>query len=176
MGKKKDIILIHTETIEPEKRIIRTDGGLFGIMLAGILLIVGFATPLAVAIGVSDNIVHWALYFILIILGVVIYRTRLTSWRYTLTSEGFFIDRIAGKKEKAEVEIPLRAISYAGPYDAARLEKEGRKRGPNVRNAKIEKSVMLLYTEDGTKKAVCITPSDTLRNKLEEPWKKEKSI
>lgn len=171
MSKDNEVILIHTELAEPRHRFIRSDRGLYTIMLIGILFVVGFATPIANALGLAPNIVHWALYFALIILGVVIYRTRLTSWRYSLTSAGFYVDRVSGKREKPEVEIPLKRIEYIGPYDKARLEKEGRKPGPNVRWGKLEDSLMILYKEDKVKKAVCITPSETLREKLEEPWK-----
>ena len=171
MSKKHEVVLVHTEVVEPGKRFIRTDGGLYALMLAGILFVVGFATPIANAIGMTPTVMHWILYILLIVLGVVIYRTRLTSWRYSLTSDGFYVDRVAGKREKAEIEISLKRIEYIGPYDKARLEKEGRKKGPNVRTGKLEDSLMILYTEDKVKKAVCITPSETLRNKLEEPWK-----
>ena len=171
MSKKHEVILIHTELIEPEKRIIRTDGGLYALMLAGILFIVGFASPIANAVGMTPTLMHWILYILLIVLGVVIYRTRLTSWRYSLTSEGFYVDRVSGKREKTEVEIPLKRIDYIGPYDAERLTREGRKPGPKVRRGKPEDSLMILYTENKENKAVCISPSQTLRDKLEEPWK-----
>ena len=170
MSKKHDVVLIHTELIEPERRFIRTDGGLYALMLAGILFVVGFANPIALAVGMPPAVMHWILYILLIVLGVVIYRTRLTSWRYSLTSEGFYVDRVSGKREKAEVEIPLKRIEFIGPYDKDRLEKEGRKAGPHVRCGKLEDSLMILYTEDKNKKAVCITPSRKLRDKLEEPW------
>ena len=172
MSKNHEVILIHTELVEPERRFIRTDGGLYALMLVGILFIVGFANPIALAIGMQPSVMHWTLYFILIVTGVIIYRTRLTSWRYSLTSDGFYVDRVSGKREKPEIEIPLKRIEFIGAYDQARLEREGRKPGPHVRRGKLENSVMILYTEDKTRKAVCITPSETLRNKLEEPWKK----
>ena len=171
MSKNNEVILIHTELIEPERRFIRTDTGLYVLMLIGIFFIVGFATPIATAIGMAPNVLHWTLYFLLIVLGVIIYRTRLTSWRYSLTSKGFYVDRVSGKREKPEVEIPLKHIEFIGAYDKDRLEKEGRKPGPHVRCGKLESSLMILYTEDKIKKAVCITPSQTLRDKLEEPWK-----
>ena len=171
MSKKHEVVLIHTELAEPEKRFIRTDTGLYLLMLAGILFVVGFATPIALAVGMAPAVMHWSLYIILIVLGIVIYRTRLTSWRYSLTSEGFYVDRVSGKREKAEVEIPLKRIEFIGGYDEARLKAEGRKKGPNVRCGKLENSLMILYTEDKVKKAVCITPSQKLRDKLEEPWK-----
>lgn len=171
MSKKHEVVLIHTELVAPPKRFIRTDGGLYALMLAGILFVVGFANPLALAVGMAPAVMHWSLYIILIVTGVLIYRFRLTSWRYSLTSEGFYVDRVSGKREKAEVEIPLKKIEFIGSYDKERLKKEGRGQGPNVRCGKVEDSLMILYTEGSVKKAVCITPSETLRNKLEEPWK-----
>ena len=175
MSKKEEVVLIHTELAQPKHRFIRSDGGLYVLMLIGIFFVVGFATPIANAIGMVPAVLHWILYFVLIVLGVVIYRTRLTSWRYSLTSEGFYVDRVSGKREKAEIEIPLKRIEFIGPFDRARLEKEGRKPGPNVRWGKFEDSLMILYTEDKLKKAVCITPSQALRDKLEEPWKTNKA-
>lgn len=165
MSKKP--VLIHTELIAPEKRFIRTDGGLYAIMLIGVLFTVGFGSTLAQKIGMDERAMHWTLYGVLVILGIIIYRTRLTSWRYTLTSEGLFVDRVAGKKEKAEIEIPLSAIGYCGPYDAALLEKEGRAAGPNVRACKKRDSYMVLYTESGKKKCVLLSPSSALIDKLE---------
>lgn len=165
MSKKP--VLIHTETVAPEKRFIRTDGGLYTIMLLGVLFTVGFGSKLALAFNMDEQVMHWTLYGVLIILGIIIYRTRLLSWRYTLTSEGLFIDRLSGKNAKAELDIPLSCIEECVPYDKARLEKDGRKPGPNVRKGPKEQSFMVLYTEGGVKKCALISPSQTLRDKLE---------
>lgn len=169
----KKVVLIHTELVAPEKRFIRTDGGLFAVLLIGVLFTVGFGSRLAILVRMDERAMHWTLYGLLFILGIVLSRTRLTSWRYSLTSEGFYVDRVAGKREKPEVEIPLSEIEYAGPFDAARLKSEGRKPGPNVRTGRKEDSLMVLYTHEGRKKAVCITPGKVLRDKLEAPYRTE---
>ena len=163
--------VIATEVAAPEKKHIRSEGGLYALLVLGALVIIGLGNRLMAVLDLPPVLVQGTLYALLIGLGYWVMRCRLTSHRYTLTDKAFFVTRLMGKSEKLMAEIPLDAIEYAGPYDGAKLKGSGCRPGPNVRVGKIEDTTMLLYREDGALHCLCLSAGEKLKGKLTEPWK-----
>lgn len=163
--------VIATEVAAREKKYIRSEGGLYALLVVGALLVIGLGNRLMSVLDLPPVLVQAVLYALLIGLGYWVMRYRLTSHRYTLTDKAFFVTRLMGKSEKLMVEIPLDAIEYAGPYDGAKLRSLGCRMGPNVRVGRIEDTTMLLYREDGVLRCLCLSAGEKLKGKLTGPWK-----
>ena len=163
--------VIATEVASPEKKYIRSEGGLYAILVVGALLVIALGNRLQAWLGLPPVLVQGALYGLLFALGYWVLRYRLTSHRYTLTDKAFFVTRLMGKNEKLMAEIPLAAIEFAGPYDGAKLKALGCRMGANVRAGRIEDATMLIYRENGVPMALCLTAGEKLKGKLTEPWK-----
>ncbi len=163
--------VIATEMVMPEQRYIRSEGGLYALMVVCALLVIGLGNRLQTALDLPPVLIQGTLYALLIALGYWVLRYRLTGHRYTLTDKAFFVTRLTGKSEKLVAEIPLETIEYAGPYDGAKLKELGCRVGPNVRVGKLESTTMLIYQEDGALQALCLSAGENMKGKLTEPWK-----
>ncbi len=162
--------VIATEVAAPEKKHIRSEGALYALLVLGALLVIGIGNRLQTKLDLPPVLVQGVLYAGLIGLGYYVLRFRLTSFRYTLTDKAFFVSKLSGKSEKLLAEIPLGSIEYAGPYDGEKLKAMGCRLGPNVRAGKLEETTMLIYQEDGTRRALCLSAKEELKGKLTEPW------
>lgn len=163
--------VLATQVAAPEKRYIRSEGGLYALLVAGALLTIGLGNRLQAWLELPPVLIQGTLYLLLLLFGYYIVRFRLTSHRYTLTDKAFFVMRLTGKSEKLIVQVPLEAIEYAGPYDGAKLKALGCVMGPNVRAGRIEDATMLIYREDGVLTALCLSADEKLKGMLTEPWK-----
>ena len=163
--------VLATEVAAPQKKYIRSEGALYALLVLGALGIIGFGNRLQALLDLPPVLVQGTMYGLLIGLGYWVMRYKLTSHRYTLTDRAFFVTRLTGRSEKLIAEVPLEAIEYAGPYDGAKLKALGCRMGPNVRTGKLEETTMLLYREDGALQCLCLSPGETMKGKLTEPWK-----
>ena len=163
--------VIATQVAAPKKRYIRSEGGLYALLVLGALLVIGLGNRLQTIWKLSPALVQGVLYGALIAVGYWVLRFRLTSHRYTLTDKAFFVTRLMGKSEKLIAEIPLEAIEYAGAYDEEKLKALGCRMGPNVRAGQLAATTMLIYSENGARQALCLSAEEELKGKLTEPWK-----
>ena len=163
--------VIVTEVAAPEKKHLRSEGALYALLVLGALVIIGLGNRIQTWLDLPPVLVQGVLYAGLIGLGYYVLRFRLTSFRYTLTDKAFFVSRLSGRSEKLVAEIPLDDIEYAGPYDGQKLKELGCRLGPSVRVGKLEETTMLIYREDGTRQALCLSAKEELKGKLTEPWK-----
>ena len=163
--------VIATEVAAPEKKHIRSEGGLYVLMVLGALFVIGLGNRLRAALDLPPVLVQGTLYVLLLGLGYWVMRFRLTVHRYTLTDKAFFVTRLIGRSEKLMAQIPLENIEYAGPYDETKLKALGCRMGPNVRVGKIEDTTMLIYRAEGELQCLCLSAGETMKGKLTEPWK-----
>jgi len=163
--------VIVTEVAAPEKRYVRSEGALYALLVLGALLIIGAGNRLQALLDLPPVLVQVVLYGALLALGYWVLRFRLTSHRYTLTDRALFVSRLMGRSEKLMAEVPLEAIEYAGPFDEEKLKALGCRMGPNVWTGKREATTMLIYTEDGVRRVLCLSAGEKLKGKLTEPWK-----
>lgn len=164
--------VLATEVAAPKRKYIRSEGGLYALLVVGALAAIGLGNRLRVWLDLSPVLVQGTLYALLFLMGYWVLRYRLTGHRYTLTDKAFFVTRLTGKSEKLMAEVPLAAIEYAGPYNGAKLKELGCRMGPNVRVGRIEDTTMLIYREDGALAALCLSAGEKLKGMLTEPWKK----
>ena len=163
--------VLATEVAAPKQRYIRSEGGLYALLVLGAVLIIGLGNRLMGLLDLPPVLVQGVLYLLLLALGCWVVRARLTSHRYTLTDKAFFVTRLTGRSEKLVAEVPLERIEYAGPYDGAKLRSLGCRMGPNVRVGRIEDTTMLLYREDDVLRCLCLSAGEEMKGKLTEPWK-----
>ncbi len=163
--------VIATELAMPEKKVIRSEGALYALLVVGALFVIALCNRLIAVLDLPPVLIQGTLYGLLLGLGYWVLRFRLTAYRYTLTDKAFLVTRLMGKSEKLMAEIPLGSIEYAGPYDEAKLKELGCRMGPNVRAGKLENPTLLVYREDGVLQALCLSAGEKLKGKLTEPWK-----
>ncbi len=163
--------VIATEVAAPNKGYIRSEGGLYALLVLGALAVIGLGNRLVIVLDLPPALIQGVLYVLLFLLGYWVLRSRLTSYRYTLTDKAFFATRLMGRSEKLMAEIPLEEIEYAGPYDQSKMKELGCSMGPNVRIGKIEDTTMLIYRQDGALRCLCLSAGEKLKGKLTEPWK-----
>ena len=163
--------VIATEVAAPEKKLIRSEGALYCLLVLGALLVIGLGNRLQARLDLPPVLVQGTLYALLLALGYWVVRYRLTSFRYTLTDRGFFVTKLSGRSEKLLAEISLDQIEYAGPYDGAKLKELGCRMGTNVRVGRIEDTTMLVYRENDALLCLCLSAGEKLKGKLTEPWK-----
>ena len=163
--------VIATQVAAPKKRHIRSEGALYALLVVGALLIIGLGNRLQGLLKLPPVLMQAVLYGLLIAMGYWVLRFRLTSYRYTLTDKALFVTRLMGKTEKLVAEVPLEDIEYAGAYDGAKLKEKGCHMGPNVRTGQLADTTMLIYQENGVRRALCLSADEELKGKLTEPWK-----
>ncbi len=105
---------VHTEVSEPKHRFVRSNAALYVLLLACVLAIILLGNKLALWLNIPRGTIQLILYGILFVLAFLIYRFRLTAFRYTLTDCDLFIGKITGKKEANLFVLPLDKISFVG--------------------------------------------------------------
>lgn len=109
------INLIHTEVSTPKRHFIRSDGALYAIVLICVFGIIFLGNRVGNSLGISQGMLQLILYAILLVLAYLLYRFRLTAFRYTITDENLYIDKVTGSKEKNLFTLPLCDIAIVAP-------------------------------------------------------------
>jgi len=156
------------ETIEPKRKIVRSNGALYVLLL---LLVIGVITAgnlLSERWDLPRAIVQITLYVLLLVLGWAVYRYCLTSFRYTLTDRLLSVERVVGRKERADECVHLSDITRIGPYDKER-ETGRRARRLYVNGRKDALAVHVRGAGGG--RTLLINPGAEFREKLVSQWK-----
>ena len=88
--------LLAMETAEPRRRLIRSSGALYTVLILLVFGAIAAANALNTSFGVSRAAVEIPLYGMILLYGWYARRTDLTSYRYTLTNRVFAVERIVG--------------------------------------------------------------------------------
>lgn len=155
--------IVHTERCEPERRLIRSDGALYVLLLIGTIGVIILSRVLAVKLGIDTLWMQIALYAVLLGTGYLIYRTRLVDYLYELYDTELKIIRAVGKKQTSLLTVPLKDVTKVGPYEPGDAK-------PTVcayHGAKA-KTTAIWFTENGERRVLCICASDALKTKLAE--------
>ncbi len=160
--------LIGTETVEPQRRPIRSLGALYVVMLVLVVGVIAAGNLLSAHWDVPRIFIQLTMYAILLALGWYVYRFYLTSFRYTLTDRMFAIERIVGRKQRADECVRLGEITRIQPFDGEKTE------GVKVKNlsARAKKSSLAVTVRDakGTR-ILLISPGDEFAGQLADQWK-----
>ena len=148
----------------PKRHIARSDGALYALLLIAIIGIIVAGNALSYRFNLPRLFVQLTLYAVLLALGWFVYRYCLVSFRYTLTERMLRIERIVGKKERAEENVHLSDIAWirriaecSGDIGKTRSEYTGRKADAlavRVRAAAKEYTLVLSPSGEFTEKLV----------------------
>ena len=106
---------LYSETVEPAKRIIRSDVALYVLVVVVVFAAILLVSALIVLLGLPEFVSQLALFAALLVFGWRLYRVRLLSYRYTLTERMLSVDRIVGRKQRPELAVHLSDITHIRP-------------------------------------------------------------
>ncbi len=159
--------LVCMEKSEPKRRFVRSDGALYVLLLMAVIGIIVAGNALSDRWQLPRLFVQLSLYAILLAIGWLVYRYCLVSFRYTLTQRMFRVERIVGRKERAEENVHLSDIAWirlaadpACDIRRARRVYTGKRKNTLAVGIRAAKQYTLL-----------ISPSDELKEKLIRQWK-----
>ncbi len=161
MGSMEDRIpvFVYSEVIEPRRRVVRSDAALFVLLLLGAVGCILLSHWLSERFAAQRLWFQIVLYAALLSGGYAVYRLRLTSFRYTLTDRELLIYRIVGRKETLLVTVPLAGVTL-GTWQNGTPGYEGRTYVGRRADA------LCLRFDDGRPHAVCISPGETMQDRL----------
>lgn len=161
------LTLIAMETAEPKRKLIRSAGAVYVVLIALIIGTISLANLLYARWQIPRYVVQPPIYVLIAICGVYAYQKHYLSYRYTLTDRMFAIERIAGSGERTMVAISLYEITNIAPYERGNAQ-EG------IRNASVLprwRSVLILLEENGRESAYRISPSEEFLEQLNAQWR-----
>ncbi len=156
------------EKAEPARRIIRSDGALYALLLLFTLGVIFLANAVSVLWNLPRLFVQLTLYLILFGLGYFVYRRYLVCFYYMLTDRMFTVDRIVGKKRRSDESVHLSDIVSIRPFRDAPGDL-GKLRKLYVNNKR--DTLALTVVAAGKRFTLLISPSQEFAGKLIEQWK-----
>lgn len=154
-------VFVHSEVSEPMRRVIRSDGALYLLLLLGAVGCILLSRWLAVRFGVLRLFVQAVLYAALLGAGYAVYRFRLVSYRYTLTDVDLTVHRLVGRKSALLADVPLDALLSVG------ADGEGVSDGSTYVGRRRD-AFCVRYAKDGRVRALYLSASAELRALLTE--------
>ena len=171
MDENDIITLVAIETVAPKRRITRSAGAIyiililliFGCISAGNLFYERFLIP--------RYVTQPILYAMIASFGYLVYRRNYLRYRYTLTTKTLAIEQIGGNEEKT-----LAAIDLVYLLD---IQQNPQKRKNNVKTVfaylpPVERITWVLANEDGEETRYAISASEEFLVKLNEQWQQAK--
>lgn len=155
--------IVHTERTEPKRRLIRSDGALYVLLLLGTFGAIVLSHVLADRLHIHKLYVQIGLYAVLLGTGYWIYRARLVDYLYELYDTELKIIQAVGNRTKPILTVPLAAVTEVGTYRKTDAAPEQR----TFHGAR-EKTTAVWFTRDGKPRVLCLNASDALKTKLAE--------
>lgn len=161
---------ICSEKAVPKRRILRSDVSLYVALLVAAIGIIMAGNALSVQLNLPRFFVELTLYAILFIMGYLVYRYCLTVYCYTLTSRMLGIDRMVGKKIRADEYVHLSDIISIHPVEEA--GELGKCRA--LYTGKKSNAMAVTVSAAGRRYTILMSPSDDFAGKLVQQWKTER--
>lgn len=159
---------IGMEVVEPKRGPIRSAGALYAVLLLLVVGVIVAGNALSANWSVPRVFVQVTLYVLLLVIGWYVYRYFLTAFRYTLTDRVFSVERVVGKRERADVGVHLADIVKIVP--AVRLDgTEGKRKNLSARPKK--DSVAVVIRARAGSRVFIVSPSEEFLEKLTTQWK-----
>ncbi len=161
---ENDIIsLIAMETAEPKRKMIRSAGSVYVILIALVIGTISLANLLYARWQIPRYIVQPTMYALIVICGIFIYQRHSVGYRYTLTELMFAIERVTVHKEQTITAVPLENI--------IRIEDSIRSftlsdRSTNASTLPRKLSRTICIEENGSRISYRISPSKEFLQKL----------
>lgn len=102
--------LLAMETAEPKRRLIRSSGALYTVLILLVFGAIAAANALNTRFDVPRAAVEIPLNVLILLYGWHARRTDLTSCRYTLTNRVFAVERIVGGRERLSAAVDISDI------------------------------------------------------------------
>ena len=155
--------IVHTERTEPKRKLIRTDGALYVLLLLGTFAAIFLSRFLADRLGINKLYVQIGLYALLLGAGYWIYRVRLVDYLYELYDTDLRITQIVGRKQKQLISVPIEAVTEVGTF-----RKTGAAADQRTFHGPRKTATAVWYRKDEALRVVCLNASDALAKKLSE--------
>lgn len=155
--------IVYTERSEPQRKLIRTDGALYVLLLLGTFAAIVLSRLLADTLDVNRLLVQMVLYAALLGTGYWIYRVRLVDYLYELYDTKLKVIRVVGKKQKPLLSVPLAAVTEVAPY-----RKTDAKPELQTFHGARDQTTAVWFLRDGERYVLCLNASDTMKEKLAE--------
>ncbi len=152
----------------PKRRVLRSDGALYVVLLAVVIGVILTGNALMARFDWPRAIVQISLYLVLFVLALIVYRRCLVSYRYTLTDRMLSVSRIVGRKERAEASVRLSDVTRVCDVSALG-EPSGRKQALYV-NARRDAVAVCARTKAG-EVTLLLSPDEAFREHLNAQWK-----
>ena len=163
MESNEVISLIAMETAEPKRKLNRSAGSVYVLLIAVVIGTISLANLLYARWQIPRYIVQPAIYTLTAAIGLYLYLRHTISYRYTLTDSMFAIERIAFNGERTIVAAPLNDIlEIERPVGAQR----DRTRARSATVFSRRNSMIIRIRENGAVQAYRISPSDEFVSKL----------
>lgn len=156
-------IVVYAERNAPKRRIVRSDGALYLLLLLLTFGMIAGTYALSKALSVNRLYLQIGLYALLLAIGYAIYRLRLVDYLYELTTDALLVTQVVGSRQKRLVSVPFERITEIGAY-----RNSDAKAAPVAYRGRREATTAIWYTEAGERHVLLINASDTLKEKLTE--------
>ncbi len=155
--------IVYTERSEPKRRFVRTDGALYVLLLLGAFAVIVLSRVAADWLGIKRLYLQIGMYALLLGAGYAIYRIRLVDYLYELYDNELRVLQAVGMKQKPLLAVPLETVTEVGPYRKTEAK-------PTIRtfHGARQATAAVWFVRDGKRFVLCLSASDTLRNKLSE--------
>ncbi len=153
----------YTERNTAKRRIIRSDGALYLLLLLLTFGLVALTYVLAQRLQINRLYLQIGLYAVLLAVGYAVYRLRLVDYLYELTDQALVVSQTVGNKQKRIAEIPFSAIEEIGAY-----RKDDAVQAISAYRGKKDEATAIWFREDGNRQILLLNASETLKEKLTE--------
>lgn len=107
------------EQTAARKKLIRSDGLLFVLVIVSILLISSFLGYMERVLQQNTQVLQFVAYFALAAACYAIVHWQITSFRYVLTDKVFVVYRRIGRRESMAERVHLSDMLFVAPYTEA---------------------------------------------------------
>lgn len=162
------LTLIAMETAEPKRKLNRSAGAVYVVLIALIVGTIALANLLYTRWQIPRYAVQPPIYALTAIFGIYAYRRHYLSYRYTLTDRMFAIERIAGGGERTIAAATLDEIADIVPY-----RHDIRRKGMISASVlpRRKSTMVIIKEENGRERAYCISPGEAFLMKLTAQWR-----
>ena len=171
MDENAIITLVAIETIAPKRRVTRSAGAIYIVLILLIIGCMSVGNLLYEQLAIPRYVTQPILYAMIAVVGYQIYRRNYLRYRYTLTTKMLAIEQIGGNEERTLAAIDLVHIKNIHQNKPERRSKE------KIVYAYLpsEKTVTwVLANEDGKETRYAISASEEFVVKLNEHWQSAK--
>lgn len=155
---------------EPKKRFLSSGGALYAALLLAVIGVIMLANALSRYWNWPRAIVQISLYALLLALAWLVYRFRLVSFRYVLTSRALSVDRVVGRKIRHEASLRLADIRSIRPVS----EETGEGKRLPLYTGRRRDALALAASENGQRRTLLVSPSEEFTEKLIAQWKSQR--